>query len=130
MLPVAAALGQGAALRVVDYRRQRKRSDPAGADGLCTITLDPVEAGFLWLVDRMVIATTSATPTECYAYSGDPDLSRIEDGSSHGNFDVADESSPVLVDSAESLTVQWTGASLGAVAYLSVQYQLVQRVTG
>lgn len=116
----------GAALLVVDYRTV-SASTPAAAGGTCSVTLEPVPAGMFWLVERITVLCTSTTPTTAYVYEGDPAPGNFRDGTSRGNLDVADESSPILVDSTRYLTVEWTGASAGAVGTVTVQYQLVKR---
>jgi hypothetical protein len=116
----------GAALVVVDYRTVAASSAPA-AGGSCSLTLEPVDAGYLWLVQRITVLCTSTTPTTAYVYEGDPAPGNFRDGTSRGNLDVADEASPILVDSTRYLTVVWQGASAGAVGTVTVQYQLVKR---
>jgi hypothetical protein len=116
----------GVALLVVDYRTVAA-STPAAAGGTCSVTLDPVPAGYFWLVERITVLNTSSTATTAYVYEGDPAPGNFRDGTSRGNLDVADESSPILVDSTRYLTVLWTGASNGAVGTVTVQYQLVKR---
>ena len=117
----------GAGLVVVDYRREAKRTTPADGTGVMLVTFDPVPAGLLWLVQRVTVTTTSTTQTQAGVYAGDPTPANLVDGTNSGNLDVADQASPILVDSSVSLNVQWTGASAGAVGTVTVQYQLVQR---
>lgn len=123
------AAGDGSAplLTVLDYRTIAKSSAPASAAGVATVTFDPVPDGCLWLVERITVVCSSSAATKCMVYAGDPALSTFVDGTASGNFDTADEASPVLVDSNVSLTVQWTGATAGAVGTVRIQYQLVKR---
>jgi hypothetical protein len=60
-------------------------------------------------------------------YAGPPSQQNFVDGTESGNIDTADETSPILIESATALTIQWTGASMGAVGTARIQYQIVQR---
>jgi hypothetical protein len=125
--PTAAAAGGGASLTVRDYVSTFQVTKPADATGVMTATFDPVPPGLFWLIERITVSTTSATPTTVMVYAGDPSPYTYVDGSAAGNLDVADESSPILVNSATSLTAVWAGASVGAVGTIRIQYQLVSR---
>jgi hypothetical protein len=91
------------------------------------VEFDPVDSGSLWLVERITVLCDSSTDTQAVAYAGSPAARNFVDGTSRGNFDTADEASPILVDSNVVFTVQWTGASAGARGTARIQYQLVQR---
>lgn len=125
--PVARAVATGASLTVIDYRSLAQNTPPAGADGQLVTVFDAPPPGLLWLIGRMTIFTTSATGTTCGIYAGSPTPTNLVDGSNSGNLDVADESSPILLDSGAQLTVVWDGASAGAVGTCRIQYQLVRR---
>lgn len=122
MLPTAIATTSGVQLTVVDVLPMSS-SATADATGTATIQFDQVESGWLWLVTAMSVRTTSTTQTRCAVFAG----SRLMDGSDTGNFDFSDRNSPVLVNSAEQLSVVWTGATPGAVCTFDGQYQLVTR---
>jgi hypothetical protein len=125
-LPVSVARESGAGLQIVDYRA-RSVSATADATGTITAAFPTVDDGYLWLVERITVLCTSATPTQAVAYAGEPIAQNMVDGTSRGNLDTADQSSPVLIDSSIALTIQWTGASAGAIGVARIQYQLVQR---
>lgn len=116
----------GAALTVLDYKTASGTA-VAGADGSILVEFDPVDSGCLWLVERITVLCDSSTPTQAAAYAGSPAARNFVDGTAHGNFDTADEASPILVDSNVVFTLQWTGASAGARGTARIQYQLVQR---
>lgn len=124
MLPTALAPTQGAQLVVVDYDAQ-VFTTLAATGGICSITTDAVDPGYYWLIERMSSQCTSTSPTILTVYAGN----RMMDGSSSGNFDFADEQSPILLKSTEQLTATWTGCSAGAVGTLAVQWQLVARTS-
>jgi hypothetical protein len=117
----------GATLTVVDFRTAAGTTAPADASGVITYEFPPVDAGYLWLVERITVMCPSTTPTQAIVYAGGVSPTNFVDGTDRGNLDTADESSPILVDSSVVLTCQWTGASLGARGTVRVQYQLVQR---
>lgn len=123
----AAAAAAGASLTVVDYRSQFARSAPADAAGIATVEFGPVPSGLLWLVQRMRVMTNSATASTLAVYAGPVDDSNMVDGTIVGNQDTADEASPILVDSNLMLTLQWTGATPGAIGTARIQHQVVQR---
>jgi hypothetical protein len=125
--PVYSSSGAaGAALTVLDYKSAALDSI-AGADGVILVEFPPVDAGTLWLVERITVMCDSSTPTQAVAYAGSPAARNFVDGTSRGNFDTADQASPILIDSNVVLTLQWTGASAGARGTARVQYQLVRR---
>jgi hypothetical protein len=83
-------------------------------------------------VERIVVTCTSSIQTSCRIYAA-PDArsitgSNLKDGTSTGNFDVADDAAPVFVDSNECFIAQWSGASVGAIGTVAIQYQYVKRV--
>ena len=125
--PTRTPTESGAGLAVVDYRSAAKISDPADVDGLISVEFDPVAPGLIWLIQRITIMCTSTTSTRAMVYAGDPTPTNLVDGTDRGNLDVADELSPILLESCTPLTVQWTGASAGAQGVVRVQYQIVQR---
>jgi len=124
--PVRAQVAGGAGLVVVDYRSESITTDPASL-GVMTATFDPVPPGFLWLIARATVSTTSTAPTRTMLYAGAPSPMNFVDGTNSGNLDIADENAAILLDSNISLTAIWTGASAGAVGTVRIQYQLVQR---
>lgn len=132
MLPRAVQLqDNGITFRLVDLVILELASTVAGAAGTMQATADVVEQGYLWLVERIVIGTTSTTDTACAVYVGpqQTDIYR-RDITDTGNDDVAEYGPPLLVSPGLALTLLWTGASLGAQGFASVQYQLVQKVSG
>lgn len=131
MLPRAVQLrGDGVGFRVVDMAVAELASTVATATGVMTAVADVVEQGFLWLVERIVIGTSSTTDTACGIYVGptQTDIYR-RDFTDTGNDDVAEYGPPLLVSPGVALTLLWTGASLGAQGFTSIQYQLVQKVS-
>lgn len=114
---------------LADYRTASARSTPA-AGGTATAALPQVPGDELWLLDHAVIAcdSTSATTLRLYADSILPDA--LLDGSSAGNFDVADWPAGLLVPSTRTLLAVWSGASAGAIGTLTAQLRVLRRTQG
>lgn len=120
MLPHAIALTEGVSLTTVDYVPIQKQAT-ADATGTATVALDPVEPGYMWLVDALSVRSNSTADTRTLVWAG----ARLMDGSDSGNFDFSDRNSPVLVVSSEVLQIVWTGATPGAVCNADGQYRLI-----
>lgn len=115
----------GGGLQVVDYRDLAVVSQPAGASGIILVTYPPVDPGQVWLCDRYTVECNSTSPTDCFVYLGDPALQNFRDGTASGNLDVADNNSALQIPGSRSITFQWIGASVGAVAIASIQYRVL-----
>ena len=130
--PLRTALATGpssaaAGLTVVDYRSPYLTSGPADAAGLMSVTFEPVPPGYLWLIQRATVSTTSTAATRAMMYAGAPSPQNFVDGTNSGNLDISDENAPIMLDSSTQLLIQWTGATPGATGTARIQYQLVQR---
>lgn len=124
MLPRAVATTTGVQLVTVDIIPDGKTSPAAGSTGVASVTWDPVDPGYMWLIQRMSTITTSTTPTQLAVYAG----TRLIDGSSAGNFDFsADNGGGAAIVAGEQLSATWYGLSPGATATLQIQYALVAR---
>lgn len=112
---------------LADYVTLQKRSTPAAADGLCTIVLDQLDDNELWLIDHAVVSCTSSVFTTLRFYAAAVTDLNLLDGSSSGNFDVADWPNGLQLQPTSSLIVQWSGASTGAVGTLTLQARSLRR---
>lgn len=121
-----------AALEVLafDYAVMRGQEGAPGVPpGLIRAELRPEQAGFLMLVDRIVIQSDSGTPTTCFFYVGSVEDINLVDYSGFGDIDIADQQQPILVPGTSKLIAEWEGASAGATGVARVQYR-VARLTG
>lgn len=109
--------------QLVDWRHVPGRSGPA-AGGTAVVELAQLPDDELWLVDHMVAQCDSTTRTTMRLIVG----SLLMDGSSSGNFDVADWPNGLLVRSSTSLRAEWSGASNGATAEITLQARIFRRV--
>lgn len=104
-------------------------SATAGTDGQVTIDCGQLDPDELWLIDHMVAQCSSGTPTQLRLYDTIVSPRQVLDGSERsGNFDVADWPNGLQVRSSRSLVAQWTGATAGAEAILTLQARVFRRV--
>ena len=95
------------------------------AGGIITATFLAPGPGYQWLIQRITVSCTSTTPTVATCYDSTVSPAYIVDTTPRGNLDIADENSPILIDTLRALVVQWTNVSAGASATVRIQYQLV-----
>lgn len=75
----------------------------------------PVPVGQRWLIERITVTTTPASPKpKVLVYRGDPDPTNFLDGTRSGDMDVSEYPNPLVLESAESLTAVWSGGTAGA----------------
>jgi hypothetical protein len=123
--------GRGYSAFIDSDRYSRQVTTPAAtASGVITASFPPVAAGRLWLVERFVVVCTSSTATVATFYADAVSILTIVEGTASGNFDIADENSPLVVDPLSTLIVQWQGAALGAVGTCRAQIRELIRVGG
>lgn len=106
--------------RQTDY----ERSSPA-AGGVAQVQFAPVPPDQYWLIEHILVQNTSTNNTQAGVYLDDATLpSNLIDGTYVGNRDVADYSSPILVESNRALIVEWTNCNAGDVATAYIQYRV------
>jgi hypothetical protein len=93
----------------------------ANSAGAATVRTKAVPGGHQWLVDTIVVATTSALPGEALVYLGDPSISTFQCGSGAANNDTAD-GTPIIVPEGAFLTIVWSGQTPGATCTARVHY--------
>jgi hypothetical protein len=132
ILPQSADYVDGATIVLVDFPAALEGTATANAAGVATVEFDPIDSPFLWRVERMTTYLSDQNPPAgavCLAYEGPSLLPiRIRDGSSSPALDIADEASPITLQPATQLIVQWTGLVAGTKASVSVQIQLWRRI--
>jgi hypothetical protein len=126
MVTLPTSTSAAAGWQVVDFLRLALRTAPAagGQASLDAGQLDPEE---LWLLDHAVIQCDSTSKTTLRLYDSAPEPLRILDGSSAGNFSVADWPNGLQVAPGGSLVAVWVGASAGARGVLTVQGRVLRR---
>lgn len=120
---------------LVDWRTVIvKAGTTAGADGTITATSDTPPDDEWWLIERLIVNSTSTTDTEVDLYVGqvDPHYERdwTPQGGSTGNHGIAEYPRGLLCEPTQPCIIVWSGASLGASAFYNMQVQVYKRITG
>jgi len=105
-------------------REPIKKSVQFDNTGTATITLDPVEPNTTWLIDYVVVTTTSTTQTLCSLYESNVSPASLIDGTGQGNRGIAWYQPPRRLAGTLQLIVQWTGGVPGAVANVRLEYRV------
>jgi hypothetical protein len=123
-----AQLGPASTWSVSDFGRKWVYTAPAGADGTARITVATVPQDELWLIDFVRV---SAAPV--------PDLQDVraylchdtEDwdvmGTATGQYDVADQNSPIQAPGGTNLLLVWKDLPAGAVGRGYVQWTVMRQ---
>jgi hypothetical protein len=129
-IPVPAAVPATSGWAVADWIDRPFNSPAAGADGLATLVLPPVPDTDRWQLTHAVVSCTSTTTTQLRLYLDGVSVAGLRDGTSSGNFNVADWPLGLWVPPGRSLVAQWFGCSAGAVGTLALQATVLRRVGG
>lgn len=113
--------------QLAEYRTDRFSTEPYAGTGPLTLECPQLASDEMWLIDHAVVACNSVTPTEIRWYDGSPDPKWLLDGSSAGNFDVADWPAGLQIQPARSLLIVWEGASPGAFGAVTLQLRVLRR---
>lgn len=124
ILPQQVPAADGWAL--TDFITLQRRSG-AAAGGVCQVEFDQLDGTEMWLIDHAVITCDSSTATALRLYGGSVADLALLDGSSAGNFDVADWPNGLMVQSTSALIARWTGASNGARGVVTLQARVLRR---
>lgn len=123
-IPIPIPSASGWVLR--DYVSLQLRS-AAAAGGSTQVEFNQLDGTEMWVIDHAVVVCNSSTPTTVRWYAGAvADLAML-DGSSAGNFDVADWPAGLVIQPTSSLIVVWSGASAGAVGTVTLQARVLRR---
>jgi hypothetical protein len=128
-VPLPSPLSVTSGWQVVDWLDRSYVSDPAGADRAATITLPALADNERWQLTHMLVGCTSTTPTQVRLYLDSAANNNLRDGSSGGNFDVADWPQGLWIPPGRALVARWAGCSAGSVATLTLQATILRRTT-
>jgi hypothetical protein len=106
---------------------QVRLSATADASGVATVTCPQVDPSTQWLVDRLVVQSTSTASASVKLYDSTVAPASVLDGTATGNLNSADYPQGLLIRPAASLIAQWTGATPGAVCTLTAQVRIFRR---
>jgi hypothetical protein len=133
ILPQQASTLSGASVVLVDFPAALEGTATVGADGTALYEWDAPNIDYFFRIERITTFVTgneTAYTGACYLYEGDAPPTRIRDGSSSPELDIADESSPITIHSSMPVIMQWVGLTPGAQVSASIQYQLWRRLNG
>lgn len=104
----------------------RTASAPVAGDGTALVQFATVEAGTSWLVDRLMVI--GAGGGRCYVYDDPalPDLA-VLDGTTSGDFDIAEYPQGLQVDETRTLCLRWIGATPGHTATARAQLRILYK---
>lgn len=122
-VPIAIAPGWN----LHDFRQPVLTTPAAGGTGLATTELPQVPQDERWLLDRVVVQCTSSTPTAAFLYVNEAEDRACLDGTRVGNFDVADNAQPIVLEGGTRLLIQWKGASIGARGTARLQLRILKQ---
>lgn len=114
--------------RLSDWIDQSYTSGPASG-GIARIELPQLDYATRWQLTHMVIGCTSTQATALRLYFGSVSNGNLRDGSSAGNFDVADWNPGLMVPPSSVLIAQWTGCTDGAQATLTLQANVYRQAS-
>jgi len=112
---------------LVDWLDTSATSDPAGADGIATITFDQLDTATRWQLTHMVAFCTSSAAPQMRLYLSYIAPAGLRDGTNTGVFDVADWPMGLMVPPSAQLIARWTGCNAGDVATLTLQANVFRR---
>jgi hypothetical protein len=121
-LPLYRADSQGVTLLTTDYVGDTK-SAPAAANGTTSLQWDAVPVGYLWRVEIISVRATSSTAPQVVVTAG----ARVMANTYAGNYDIADQCSPILVQGGEQLGFSWYGIDAGQTPTVDIQYAVLKR---
>jgi hypothetical protein len=101
----------------------------ADATGVALISLPQLPDNERWQLTHMVAGCNSAGTTSMRLYLDTVANGALRDGTRNGNFDVADWPMGLMVPPATSLLARWTGCSSGDAVFLTVQANILRRVS-
>jgi hypothetical protein len=128
-VPVPFPLPATSSWSVADWLDHSYVSDPAGSDGIAVVELPQLPDNERWQLTHMVAACTSTASTQMRLYIDSPATTNLRDGTSTGNFDVADWPQGLMLPPGRTLYARWDGCSPGAVATLTLQATILRRTS-
>lgn len=110
---------------VVDLLDLFVESDPATAAGVATAQFDPTGAVW-WRIGHAVVQLSAERGSTLLLYTADQQNQNLLDGTTAGDLDVGDFSSPLLVPPSSYLRAVWSGCTAGDVGTIRVQGEKVE----
>lgn len=128
-IPLPQPLPTTSGWQLVDWLDESFTSAPAGTDGVATITLDQLPTDTRWQLTHMVAFCQSAAAPQMRLHLNSVGPTCLRDGTNSGTFDVADWPMGLMVPPAVSLLARWTGCAAGDAVFLTVQANILRKVS-
>lgn len=128
-------------LEVVDFLDIRNGQIPEGTPNAAGVALAQYQcpSDQWWLVDSIMVRSNSVAVSTLLIYTGGqgqvsgatviPNDEDLIEGTSTGDLDVSDRSSPIRVLPGQYLSFRWTGLTGGAIAKLHFQGRILKRTS-
>lgn len=116
--------GPGGLWVLYDYNRKWKNS-PAAAGGQAIATIATVPQDELWFIDLVRVSTTDGDETS-KAYVCMDTAEFDVSGTATGNYDVADQSSPIHAPGGSEILIVWKNLADGKVGRAYVQWSVMR----
>lgn len=129
-------------LEVVDFLDIRNGQVPEGLPNAAGVALAQYQcpSDQWWLVDSIMVRSNSVAISTLLIYTGGqgtttssgaviPNDEDLIEGTSTGDLDVSDRSSPIRVLPGQYLSFRWTGLTVGAIAKLHFQGRILKRTS-
>lgn len=127
-VPLPQSIPSTSQWQLQDWLDASYTSAPA-AGGIALITLPQLADYERWQLTHMVAGCTSAAATTMRLYLDDVANNALRDGTSTGNFDVADWPAGLMIPPGRALLARWTGCNDGDIATLTVQANILRRTS-
>jgi hypothetical protein len=93
-------------------RRRLSTSGLVDGAGVVEVISEQVPQGYAWLIERIIVHTTSTVASAFGLYADQATVDRMLEYTNAGNFAVADEASPILVEEGSRVIARWENCSL------------------
>lgn len=130
-------------LEVVDFLDVRDGQVPEGSPNAAGVAQRQYQcpSDQWWLIDAIMVRSNSAAISTLLIFTGGqgrasattgattPNDEDLIDGTSTGDLDTSDRSSPIRVLPGNYLTFRWEGLTVGAIAKLHFQGRILKRTS-
>lgn len=110
---------------VVGYTVLYRQSEPATSSGVLVIAFTPPKSTQRWRVEMVACSCTSTDPTNFFVYDRTPGSSVPAGGTVKGNLTFGTFNPGITILPSGLLVCVWTGATVGAVGSVRVQFAVI-----
>lgn len=109
--------------QVTDFGRIKQSAVVANSRAEISAT---APQGAVWLIDRESVRASAGSGLTMLVYVGTESNENLVDGSGSGELDFADNNSPIIVQSGETIRFVWPSATNGVVVTVNAQYRVAR----